>query len=385
MGMTARQGSYSVNHVGQPVPPDVGQRREAYEDEVEGLAREPRASSTGQADKEPDMGRAAGRLDRQDRQGTAGFLGLKAGSCYLMCHPRLWEIVTVLLLATAICAAAPAAAGGINVFLAGEAGDRDAAPRQGRLHNAVVDELSAVLQDQGFAVYDEATATPNGLARGAGDAQLIAAVQSLVRPPVDVAVLFSVRARAKDLSYSKKISTQVTARMFGVATGRHIGNLRAASPNALRTPLDCEGGCLAAAFERDARRLSRQLGRELALRLASVLDAEAGTASPSAAPGGGMPVAYTIVFEDFSAAEVFEIEEYLVVFSGYRRHRPISTGHGRHEYWYETASARGRLNRNLNKMLDYLDMPGQVDLSGNVFTVTKTAAAGETARSWDDW
>ena len=98
-----------------------------------------------------------------------------------------------------------------------------------------------------------------------------------------------------------------------------------------------------------------------------------------------MPAAYTLVFEDFSAAEVFEIEEYLVVFSGYRHHRPIHSAGGRHEYWYETASERGRLNRNLNKMLDYLEMPGQVDLSGNIFTVTKTAAAEGAARGWDDW
>ncbi len=302
-----------------------------------------------------------------------------------MCHPRLWSILALMMIATAICAAAPAVAGSLNVFLAGEDGDRDAAPRHGRLHKAVVDELSAVLQDEGFAVYDEATVAPGGLARDPGDTQLVAAVRAAVRPPVDVAVLFSVHARAEDLSYAKRISSQITARMFGVATGRHLGNLQVASPKALRTPLDCEGDCLAAAFERDARRLSRRLGRQLALRLASVLGAGGGPEGPEAAPSGGMPAAYTIVFEDFSAAEVFEIEEYLVVFSGYRHHRPISSAEGRHEYWYETASARGRLNRNLNKMLDYLEMPGQVDLSGNIFTVTKIAAAAGRARGWDDW
>ncbi len=305
-----------------------------------------------------------------------------------MGHLRLCKILSVILVATVAYGGSPVAAASLNVLIAGEAGDLDAAPRHGRLHRAVVDELSALLQDQGFAVYDEAVVAPGGLAAGRmrrGDAQLIDAARTLGGPPVDVAIIFSVHVRTEVLSYTKKISSQISARMFSVMTGRHLGNLQVSSPKALRTPMDCEDGCLEAVFERDTRRLSQELGRRLVSRLASSLDTRPGDGGGSEAQYGGLAAAYTLVFEDFSAAEVFEIEEYLVVFSGYRRHRPISTGHGRHEYWYETASARGRLNRNLNKMLDYLDMPGQVDLSGNVFTVTKIAAAGETARSWDDW
>ena len=305
-----------------------------------------------------------------------------------MCHPRLWTFVTLFLCAPVICGGAPAAADSLNVFIAGEDGDRDTVPRHSRVYKAVVDELSASLQDEGFAVYDEAAITRGGRAQGRmhrSDVELIDAARSIIRPPVDVAVIFSVYARAEDLSYAKKISSQITARLFAVATGRHLGNFQLASPRSLRAPTDCERECLAAVFERDTRRLSRELGRRLAQRLTAVLGARSGQDGPSETRYGGMPAAYTLVFQDFSAQEVFEIEEYLVVFSGYRHHRPISTGKRRHEYWYETASARGRLNRNLSKMLDYLEMPGQVDLSGNVFTVTKTAAAEGRSRGWDDW
>jgi hypothetical protein len=305
-----------------------------------------------------------------------------------MCHPRLWTFVALFLFFPVICVGTPAAADSLNVFIAGEDGERDTAPRHSRVYKAVVDELSASLQDAGFAVYDEAAITRGGFTEGRmrrSDADLIDAARSIVRPPVDVAVTFSVYARAEDLSYAKKISSQITARLFSVMTGRHLGNFQVASPKSLRAPRDCEHKCLAAIFERDTRRLSRELGRRLALRLTSMLSARSGQDGPSETPYGGMPAAYTLVFEDFSAQEVFEIEEYLVVFSGYRHHRPISTGHRRHEYWYETASARGRLNRNLSKMLDYLEMPGQVDLSGNVFTVTKTAAIEGRSRGWDNW
>jgi hypothetical protein len=305
-----------------------------------------------------------------------------------MSHARLLGLVTVFLIASLTCGGAPRAADSLNVFLAGGEGDQDAVPRGSRIHKAVVDELSAVLQDRGFAVYGEATVAPGGATEGRdrhSDVALIEVARSAVRPPLDVAVIVSVHVRAETLSYTKKMDSQITARLLNVMTGRHLGNFRVASPRSLRAPIGCGRRCLVEAFERDTRRLSRELGRQVANRLGFLLDSRAGPYGSSSGEYGGMPTAYSIVFQGFSAEEVFEIEEYLVVFSGYRHHRPIISRDRQHEYAYETASARGRLNRNLSKMLDYLDLPGQVDLSGNVFTVTKSAAVESRANNWDDW
>jgi hypothetical protein len=304
-----------------------------------------------------------------------------------MRHVRQLTLATLFLIATVTHGGASVAAESANLLILGADGDQDTVPRQGRIFKGVVDELSVALQDHGFAVYDEAAITLNS-ARGRArrdDAELIDIARSVLRPPVDVAIILSIYASAKPLRYTTKVDSQIAARLLNVMTGQHLGSFRVMSPRSLRAPVNCARGCLAEVVERDTRRLSRELGRQLTQRLTSMLSART---VPFGSPGdvySGMPAAYTLVFDGFSAEEVFEIEEYLVVFSGYRHHRPISTGPRRHEYWYETGSARGRLNRNLNKMLDYLGMPGQVDLSGNVFSVTKTGLGERAASGWEDW
>ncbi len=305
-----------------------------------------------------------------------------------MRHVRLLTLATLCMFAPMTHGGAAVAAESPNILIIGADGNQDTVPRHGRVFNGVVDEFSAILQDNGFAVYDEAAITLGKRAQGRArrsEAELMDIARSVLRPPVDVAIIFSIYTRAKRLGYTAKIGSQITARLLNVMTGQHLGSFQVTSPRSLRAPVDCGRACLVEIFERDARRLSRELGRQLAQRLTSMLSAKT---VPYGSPGdvySGMSAAYTLVFEGYSAEEVFEIEEYLVVFSGYEHHRPISSGRQRHEYWYETGSARGRLNRNLSKMLDYLKMPGQVELSGNVFTVTKTGQGKSAADGWDDW
>ena len=100
---------------------------------------------------------------------------------------------------------------------------------------------------------------------------------------------------------------------------------------------------------------------------------------------GGFSTAYNLVFDGFSPAEVSEIEEYLVVFSGYQHHRPVQSSRQVHSYWYETRSPKSRLNRNLGKMLVHLDIEGDVLFTGNSFTVARRAKRDSAGGSWDGW
>jgi hypothetical protein len=113
----------------------------------------------------------------------------------------------------------------------------------------------------------------------------------------------------------------------------------------------------------------------LAIKLADIVDANAATAMDSSERVSAVDIgdAYTMVFSGFTPEEVMDIEEYLVVFSGYKTHRPAYSGTRHHELWYETTSTSGRLVRNLNKMLEHLATRGRVTFSGNEFTVTKIA------------
>ena len=78
-----------------------------------------------------------------------------------------------------------------------------------------------------------------------------------------------------------------------------------------------------------------------------------------------------VLFIGFKADEINSIEEYFVAFSGYRKHRPIKVAMRTAEYWYETISESARLNRNLRKMLDHMDVKGRVTFAGSEFRVEK--------------
>ena len=62
-----------------------------------------------------------------------------------------------------------------------------------------------------------------------------------------------------------------------------------------------------------------------------------------------------------------------MVFGGYRNHRPVFSGARYHEYWYEPDSPSARIKRNLDRMLEFLDIKGRVTFSGNEFRVQKIA------------
>lgn len=272
-----------------------------------------------------------------------------------------------------------------NVILIGEDGGRDMIPRNSRVFKIVRDGLGNRLLDSGFSVYDETAVAPGGFTRDRkqrSDAEIIEMARAIGRPPLDVAVIFSVTARAREYAYTTKVGTRMTGRLLNLTTGQRLGSFEVHSPRALRAATDCGRDCILELVGRSAKRLSRDLGTLVAERLAAVMEAPAGP---------GLLSAYTLVFDGFSRAEVSEMEEYLVVFTGYAHHRPVSAGPRRQEYWYETKSTRGRLNRNLGKMLEHLRLGGQVSLAGNTFTVRKAApvrkaAAGEPSeRRWDDW
>ncbi|MEE8535120.1 MAG: hypothetical protein V3S45_03680 [Kiloniellales bacterium] len=281
-----------------------------------------------------------------------------------------------------------------NVILIGEDGGRDMIPRSSGVFKIVRDGLGNRLLDGGFSVYDETAVAPGGFIQDRkqrSDAEIIEMARAIGRPPLDVAVIFSVTARAREYAYTTKVGTRMTGRLLNLTTGQRLGSFEVRSPRALRAATDCGRDCILELVGRSAKRLSRDLGTLVAERLTAVMEA------PPLRAGAGLPAvrglrsAYTLVFDGFSRAEVSEMEEYLVVFTGYAHHRPVSAGPRHQEYWYETKSTRGRLHRNLGKMLEHLRLGGQVSLAGNTFTVRKAAPVREAAarepaeRRWDDW
>lgn len=116
----------------------------------------------------------------------------------------------------------------------------------------------------------------------------------------------------------------------------------------------------------NARILAKDLGAVLNEKLTAAVSSS-GVASGTT----GMASGYNIILDGFSAEEMRDVEEYLVVFSGYKNHRPSYSSMRRQELWYETSSDSARINRNLSRMLEHMDMRGRLTFSGNTFAIEK--------------
>ena len=177
---------------------------------------------------------------------------------------------------------------------------------------------------------------------------------------------------------------QVELNLLDLHTGRHLGGFTAEDSTGRRLPLSCARKCLRAQLGDLGRSQVDELAPEVVARL-SALDgghaaAHRGDNSPRALVAG-----YALIFEGFEDGEVAEMEEYLVVFGGYQRHRPVSTGTARHEFWYETTSPRVRLNRNLVKMLAHLRLTGQVSFNDDIFVLARGTDSRQAETAWDSW
>ena len=272
-----------------------------------------------------------------------------------------------------------------NIVIMGEDADKDTVPRNSRVFRRVLDALSNQLNEEGFDVFDETTVTLDKLAQGRTrrtDVEIIDIARSVKRPPLDVAVIFQIYASADQLTYTTKVKTRITGRLLAVKTGQRLGNFEVDSLGEWVAPVKCPRECILEVVGTNARILANDLGAVLTAKLAHLIDSGENVANLKT---GGIPQAYTVVFDGFNKTDINDIEEYLVVFSGYKRHRPTYSSPRRHEVWYESDISSGRLNRNLKKMLDHLDLRGTVTFSGNSFTVKKITFRKRRAINRKEW
>ena len=258
-----------------------------------------------------------------------------------------------------------------NIVIMGEDADRDSVPRNSRVFRRVLDALSNQLNEKGFDVYDETAVTLDDSAQGRTrrtDAEIIDIVKSAKRPPLDLAVIFQIYAHADEMSYTTKVQARISGRLLAVKSGQRLGNFEMDSPREWVAPANCPRECILEVVGTKSRILANDLGAVLTEKLAHLVGHGDGS---DGLEQGGIPRAYSMVFDGFNETDINDIEEYLVVFSGYKRHRPTFSSPRRHEIWYESDISGGRLNRNLKKMLDRLDLRGAVTFSGNSYTVTK--------------
>ncbi|OUR90655.1 hypothetical protein A9Q81_19095 [Gammaproteobacteria bacterium 42_54_T18] len=275
-----------------------------------------------------------------------------------------------------------------NILIMGEDVDGDTVARNSQVFHRVLNALSNQLHDVGFDVFDETAVTLENFVQGRvrrTDAELIDIAKSIRRPPIDVVVLFSIYSTAYQHSYTTKVKVRIEGRLLNVQTGQRLGNVELDYPEGWNAPQQCNRDCLLRSIGDHSKIIANDVGSVLAEKLSWMVNRSDPPENEGNLASQGVG-AYQLIFDDFTQAEVMEFEEYLVIFSGYESHRITYGGATRTEYWYKSNISNAKLSRNLNKLLETLNVSGLVQISGNTYTVKKISLRySKPARNPRDW
>lgn len=266
-----------------------------------------------------------------------------------------------------------------NILVMGEDADKDTIPRSSRVFKRVVTALQNQMNDNSFNVYDETYVTLDNFTQGRvrrTDAELFDIARSVKRPPIDVVVSFSIYASAQKKSYTTKVKARIEGRMINAKTGKFLGAFEVDSGKFWNAPNDCTRECILEIVGDKARVLGNDLGSVLAEKLDWLVEGGSSTGGERSSTNG-LVTDYYLVFDGFSAEDFLDIEEYLVIFSGYESHRPTEQRHTRTEVQYKSSIGTAKLNRNLKKMLGELDMRATINFEGNTYTMKRISLRGE--------
>jgi len=268
-----------------------------------------------------------------------------------------------------------------TILIMAEDADGDSLPRKSRISTRILNELVTQLNTNGYDVYDETALTLRTHSQGRSrrtDVELIDIARSIQRPPIDVVCFFEVFSHLNRKTYQNELRLRTVGRLLSVADGRRLGNWEAKLPEhrdqVWLLPNRCfsankgvKRDCLLEVIGDDARVLAQEVGAIISEKLGAQIVAAGG--GEQAAEKEGLKRGFNLVFDGFTSRDYHDLEEYLVIFSGYVSHRSVRSSHLYKEVWYESTIETRKLERNLHKMMEVLDLPYVLKFSGNNYTI----------------
>jgi hypothetical protein len=261
------------------------------------------------------------------------------------------------------------AQGRLNILIMGEDADIDTIPRGNRIFKRVLASLMNELHVGGNDVWDEVAVT-GGLAQDRSrrsNEEIIAVARLVQRPPIDVAVIFSIYPSATQTQIATRVDVRIEGRLINMPDGRFLGNFEVDSPDNWTAPFNCDDDCLLESVGDHAKILASALGDVLT----EMLDDQTRQGGGVVADGGGLVNTWTLVFDGFNDEDALLIEDYLVVFTGYDSHTPIYCIPRHCEISYKSTIEDARLVRNLDLMLARIGVSGRVFAAPGEITVAK--------------
>lgn len=285
--------------------------------------------------------------------------------------------IVLLTLTLGVCSTSYGA-DSVNLLIMIEDADKDSIPRDSRINRRVHASLSQQLNHIAD-IYDETSITLDTFEQvrvGRTDAELLDIARSITRPPIDILVVFSTYTSVISSDYAKKARARVEGRLLNAKSGQFLDNFEVKSPDSWSIPFTCDRQtCVLEKMGDEAKVLGDELGLILAEKLNWLVNAE--TPERSTAVKTAMVNDYYLEFDGFSAQEVANIEEYLLVFSGYVSHRPTQQRYTRTTLLYRSTIGTANLSRNMLKLMDELTMRATINFEGNNFTLKRITLRGE--------
>lgn len=284
----------------------------------------------------------------------------------------------------------PAQAGDkINLLVMSEDADTDTVPRHSRVFRRVITAIQNQMLEQGIDVIDETMATMDEFEQGRSRrsrAEILDIARSVSKPPVDVVTNFLIYASVQDKGYTSKLRVRVEGEILHVGSKKYLGNFESLSPRTWQIHPNCAESreCVLEEVGEKARIIGNDVGAVLAEKLAYLR----GDHATGGRPGGHdqLENGYELIFDGFTPEDMMDIEEYLVIFSGYRTHRPTFSNARRAEIWYESTINSAKLDRNVKKMLEQLGLRASIQFAGNRFVIKKITFRNQGKKPvGDDW
>jgi hypothetical protein len=288
--------------------------------------------------------------------------------------------IVVLSLTLSMCtyASYSYAADSVNLLIMIEDADKDSIPRNSRINKRVHASISQQLNHIAD-VYDETSITLDSFKQGRvrrSDAELLDIARSITRPPIDIVVVFSTYASVNISEYAKKVRARIEGRMLNTKSGQFLDNFEVQSPKSWAVPYACDKQtCMLEEIGDEAKVLGDELGLILAEKLNWLLNPD--STNDNAHSAVAMFNDYYLEFDGFSAQDMLNIEEYLLVFSGYISHRPTQQRHTRTTLLYRSTIGTAKLSRNIIKLLEELNMRATLNFEGNAFSLKRITLRGE--------
>jgi len=279
---------------------------------------------------------------------------------------RIALFISLVAIFGSLCFATVFADDKLSVLVVADDKDKDSLHHNGELMKAVLEVFADRIAEKNFnAVVVPASARTNARRP---IREILKLASDMRSPAIDV--VLAVKAYNFSRKYDGGVNggSRISGVLYQVQSPRRLAGYEAESNSWWSAPDPCAKDCIFDHHNKENQNLAGRAGRRLADELSAL-------SIPASSGGGQTPAVmrdYTLTFLKFSDDDIYDAEEYLVIFRGYKRHSLLKHIEGRAEFWYQSTIKTERLIRNLNKMAEKLAIRVDVKISGAEVVVRKT-------------